>query len=466
MGTVFVQRRKLLALGALGTVALGAGVLTYRYLPPRPSANPGNPMAIASRLLETLTTDQRAELLVPYDHPLRQYHNRGVWAGGPTVATAGFDREQLQLVTDLMYAGLSPAGRAIVPNQFYLKLPDVLINNLLICGEPESGSCQVLFSGPHLNLRIGGANREGVAFGGPQVYGDQRGNEEPGIPGNVYEPQLKAGMALLGSLSPGQRMEAILPESPIQTQIEVQGAGAALPGLPVRELNRAQQQQVEQMISLTLAPYPAEDVAYARRCLAANGGLDAFSVSFYEDSRYEGSSLYQTYRLESPAAVFYFRGFPHVHAFFNIAMDGSAPLSVGALVGSNPGPLESLALKALFERAMAARAKADFGFYDRNSVVGRLRAGQLRSGDIYNAESWQNELVVLSVRGSELAGELRGELEATGSSIDPDRRYRVATTDHVAENRLLEGIGDGEHVASLGPLRDHLVSHLTAAGFA
>ena len=45
---------------------------------------------------------------------------------------------------------------------------------------------------------------------------------------------------------------------------------------------------------------------------------------------------YQTYRLEGPAAVFYFRGFPHVHAFFNVAMDGEAPLSVGEVIGRNP----------------------------------------------------------------------------------------------------------------------------------
>ena len=114
-----------------------------------------------------------------------------------------------------MYAGLSPQGRETIPHQFFLKVPDALINNLLICGDPATPECQVLFTGPHLNLRIGGQNTEGVAFGGPQVYGDQRGNDEPGIPGNMYRPQFLAGMALFNALQPEQQAKALQPQSPV-----------------------------------------------------------------------------------------------------------------------------------------------------------------------------------------------------------------------------------------------------------
>ena len=47
------------------------------------------------------------------------------------------------------------------------------------------GPYQLVLSGPHLNLRLGGACRERVAFGGPQVYGDQRGNGRAGLPQEI-----------------------------------------------------------------------------------------------------------------------------------------------------------------------------------------------------------------------------------------------------------------------------------------
>ena len=107
-------------------------------------------------------------------------------------------------------------GRQTIPEQMLLKIPDAVFNNLLICGEPGSAECQILFTGPHLNLRIGGANREGVAFGGPQVYGDQRGNETAGdLPGNVYHPQFAAGMALFEAAEPqASRKLRYCPTSP------------------------------------------------------------------------------------------------------------------------------------------------------------------------------------------------------------------------------------------------------------
>jgi hypothetical protein len=41
---------------------------------------------------------------VPYDHPLRQCHNRGAWGGGREVLF-GFSRHQRSILTDLMHAG-------------------------------------------------------------------------------------------------------------------------------------------------------------------------------------------------------------------------------------------------------------------------------------------------------------------------------------------------------------------------
>ena len=105
----------------------------------------------------------------------------------------------------------------------------------------------------------------------------------------------------------------------------------------------------------------AEDVAYAKKCIDANGGVEGLHASWYEEGNVERSGAFQIFRLEGPAAVFYFRGYPHVHAFINVAMNAEAPLSVGDLVGENPAPMEGPALKAIFEDALQSATGSELG---------------------------------------------------------------------------------------------------------
>src|SRR5262245_18785422 len=102
-----MNRRTVLKWGASAGVLAGAGFYGgYRFLPPGRSRVLESVDALARRFYTGLDKEQRAETCVSYDHPLRQYHNRGVWGGGRSIL-AGFSREQRRILTDLMYAGLS-----------------------------------------------------------------------------------------------------------------------------------------------------------------------------------------------------------------------------------------------------------------------------------------------------------------------------------------------------------------------
>ena len=111
---------------------------------------------------------------------------------------------------------------------------------VLFCGDPAAPPYQVLLTGPHLNLRLGGESREGVAFGGPQVYGDQRGDSEPGLPGNLYADQLAAGQRLFTSMTAAQRERASCPPRPSRRRSSCAGATRTSRGCPSqRWLRRA-----------------------------------------------------------------------------------------------------------------------------------------------------------------------------------------------------------------------------------
>lgn len=453
------DRRRVLKLGALG--ALGAAG-AYRLLPPGPSAELLPVDELARRFVGSLDEEQRELTCVPYDHPLRQLHNRGVWGGGASVFRH-FNRAQRALVADLLHAGLSPEGRRRIPREYYTRFPGVHSLRVLVCGDPSSPPYQVVLTGAHLNLRLGGKSREGAAFGGPQVYGDQRGDGEPGLPGNLYRDQFELAARVLTELDEGRRAAVTLDEAPIQTDITPQGHAGSFEGVPVAEFAANARERVAELVERILAPYPPDDVAFARECLDANGGLDALWFATYRHGDDGPIPAAQVFRLEGPGAVFHFRGHPHVHAFVNVAMDGDAPLSVGELLGTNPRVRRGADVQALFEAALLAETGAELAFFPRESVAGQLRSGAIRAGDIYALEVWQDASARVEVRGSDLGRELRARLSARGTALDPRKLYRVATSRYAAEGT--DELGPFASQEAGPPLREVLCAHLRARGF-
>jgi hypothetical protein len=461
-----MDRRRVLKLGVGAGALLGLGVWArHRYLPPPLSASLGSVHDLARALFDSLSDEARAQACVPYDHPLRQFHNRGLWTGGMPVDAGTLSWEQRSLLTDLFHAGLSPAGRQHIPEQFFLSWPGVHGCDLLFCGNPDDAHWQVLLTGPHLNLRLGGASAEGVAFGGPQVYGDQRGDGRQGLPGNLYRGQFESALALFTGLDEDQRRRALLPGSPQQERVEVRGRHAELPGVAVGELSAAARSRAHALVTDMLSPWPEADVAYAWQCLEANGGVGALHASWYEDGVLGGNGEPQIFRLEGPAAVLHFHGAPHVHALVNVAMDGEHPLSVGDLLGDNPAKLEGAAVSAIFERALADQPGVDLAYFHDDSVAGSLRAGPVRAGDIWALETYAERACQLEIPGRLLGAPLRARLTARGVSVDPDRRYVIATTGFVADEFADELLGQIAARESGPFLRELTVDHLRRAGF-
>ena len=460
-----MNRRKALKLGAGLGVLAGAGIFAgYEILPPRRSRELEPVDTLARRLYTSLSENQRADTCVAYDHPLRQYHNRGVWGGGRAVIF-GFTRDQRQILTDLLYSGLSNEGRDRVPEEYFSRWSGVESMRVLICGDPTSSAYQIILTAAHLNLRLGGKSREGAAFGGPQVYGDQRGNNRVGLPGNLYRDQFLLAQRLFQSLDSGRQKQALLAEAPVQTGIELQGRAGLFPGIPVSDLKPEGKALTRDLIERILSTYPPSDVVFARECLEVNGGTDALFLSYYQHGEDGDIPESQVFRLEGPSAVFYFRGYPHVHAFLNVAMDGDAPLSVGEPLGTNPAWLDRAGVKALFERALRWETGADFAYYDEDVVAGRLRKGVIRTGDIYSLESWQERVEVVTIRGANLSARLLAQLQKQRVVPDSNKTYKLATTSYLVSDDS-EKLGRIDNKQQGSMLRDVTIAYLRSHGFA
>ena len=314
-----------------------------------------------------------------------------------------------------------------------------------------------------------GPRRRG-AWGAPQVYGDQAGDNEVGLPGNVYRAQLARGQRFFASLSPGERQAARHPKAPVQTDIGLQAAAGRFDGIAVANLGARSRQLARDAVDEILATYAEEDAAYAWQCLAQNGGIEALHAADYaqdhQGGRDVGQGASQIYRFEGPAALFYFRGEPHLHAFMNVGMDGERPLSVGEVLAENPALLDRPGVKRLFEGVLRGETGADIAYYHEESVAGRLRAGTIRSGDIYSLESWRNRVAVLEIRGQDMADPLRAAFAARGDRVEAASTYRVATTDYAADELAESVLGRVASSSPGRPLRDAAIDWIRAQGLA
>ena len=161
-----MRRRQIIKWGAGIGVAAGAGLVARALHTPRPSAELAPVPDLARRLPDELRAGGWEDAVVSYDHPLPKFHNRGVDTGGVWSVLLPYGTRST--LTDLVYASLSAKGRDRLPNPLLLSLGGIHATRTLFVGHPDD-DYQVLVTGPHGNLRIGGRSREGIAFGGPQV---------------------------------------------------------------------------------------------------------------------------------------------------------------------------------------------------------------------------------------------------------------------------------------------------------
>jgi hypothetical protein len=175
-------------------------------------------------------------------------------------------------------------------------------------------------------LRADGNTQGHVAFGGPIFYGHaaESNTEKADHPGNVFWPQAKAANRVFKMLDGRQRKKAVVAKSPKESAVSFRGKLIDdAPGLRVQELTSDQKGELQKVLAKLIEPFRAEDRDEALACLKTRGGLDACVLSYFADQDIGGDKVWDNWRLEGPAFVWYFRGAPHVHVWVNVADDAA-----------------------------------------------------------------------------------------------------------------------------------------------
>ena len=192
-----------------------------------------------------------------------------------------------------------------------------------------------------------------VAFGGAICHGHQPSgfHEKPGHPGNIFWYQAQEAHKVYRLLDGKQQKLAVvekgmpyyefdgkidrtpvLPQSKLDRALEpdvrFRGEKAAdLPGLPISEMTRDQKDAMRKVLAAMLEPYREAYRERVTACLDKQGGLETCRLPFYRERTLGKDGEWDNWRVEGPAFVWYFRGFPHVHIWVHVAETPDVPVT-------------------------------------------------------------------------------------------------------------------------------------------
>ena len=317
--------------------AIGSSVL---WAVPRATAAPtlssASETAVKS-LYESLTDQQKKVVAFDwdYEHPKRgllRTHVSNNWhITKPGIASDFFTKERQTLIHDAFKSLFTPEWykKILKQGQEDSGKPWGERHNIAIFGKPGEKKFEMVFTGRHMTIRADGNTESHVALGGPRVHGHAASgfNEKVGHPGNVFWHQAIAANKVYEMLSGKQRKHALVEKLPTEHHVGFQGADGRFTGIPISELAADQRKLVEKVLKSLAEPYRKEDRDEISYALKQQGGLEKCSLSFYKEGDLGDDQQWDNWRIEGPAFVWYFRGFPHVHIWINIADNPAVKLN-------------------------------------------------------------------------------------------------------------------------------------------
>ena len=304
------SRRDFLA-GAAGA-ALAAGTLGQSaFAAPTRDSDAENAVRM---LYDTLSDDQKKVMALPLDHAKRLTINPN-WS--ITAANIGsFDKKQQEIIHKIIKGITSEDGYERFIKQMESDWGSVEKYTVAMFGNPHEKEFEFELTGRHLTMRADGNTKQGVAMGGPIVYGHSApGNSEK----NLFFYQTQQANEVFKMLDSKQREEALLEKAPAEGAVQLRKAGRALPGIGAEQLSSDQQAQLKKALKAVMQPYRQEDVAEVMQMIEDAGGLGKLHIAFYKQGDLGKDEVWDIWRIEGPSIVCHFRGAPHVHAYINVA---------------------------------------------------------------------------------------------------------------------------------------------------
>lgn len=290
-------------------------------------------------LYDSLTEVQRKAVCFAWDHVdpnrglLRTHVSNNWHVTKPSVRSEFFTTRQQGIIFDIFKGVFQPDWTKKITRQLKDDTSGAewgAEQSIAIFGTPGEGKFEFVMTGRHLTIRADGNSESRVAFGGPIFHGHAATGDTEQIhhPDNVFWPQAVAANRVYQMLDGRQRERALVDgDLPREHEVPFRGRDGKAPGIEVGDLSQDQRAEIEKVLAVMLEPYRDEDRAEALACLKRQGGVEACRLAFYKDADLGNDQEWDNWRMEGPAFVWYFRGYPHVHLWINVADDPSVKLN-------------------------------------------------------------------------------------------------------------------------------------------
>lgn len=283
--------------------------------------------SLPMQFYKSLTEEQRGKICLPVNHPKRQYVSNWWYICPEQRLHTFYTKDQQDLVRQIFGSLHHPEHRAKMHWQVEKDLMGQIKNTPSVgfFGTPADKDFEFIYTGHHVTRRCNAHTDQGLGFGGaPIFYGNfaKAFHETKDHEGNPFWYQGLVFNEFVKALD-GRQQEKILVgreprgESPATV---IQKRKTDLPGLSGADLSKDQQAKLLETMRRMLACFRADDVAATMKTIADKRIVERLFVSCYGGDHDIGHDrVWDTWQIEGPDMVWYFRGDPHIHGYFHLA---------------------------------------------------------------------------------------------------------------------------------------------------
>ena len=316
-----VSRRDVLR--ALGATAIGTALGGLPKLLAAAAQKDSLPM----QFYKSLTEEQHAKICLAVDHPKRQFVSNWWYICPEQRLHTFYSKDQQDLVKQIFESLHSPEHREKMTWQVQKDLMGEIKNTPSVgfFGTPADKGFEFIYTGHHVTRRCSAHTDKGLGFGGaPIFYGNfaKAFRESKDHEGNPFWYQGLLFNEFYSALD-GKQQEKILvgrePRGEKPAEV-IEKRKTDLPGLCGADLSKDQQAKLLDTMRRMLVCFRPDDVAATMKTIEDRKIVGRLFISCYGGAFDIGNDkVWDTWQIEGPDMVWYFRGVPHIHAYFHLA---------------------------------------------------------------------------------------------------------------------------------------------------
>jgi hypothetical protein len=308
-------------LRTLGAASLAAGAARTPAF-----AAPARRDSLALQLYKSLGEEKAKALTIPAGDPRRDFISNWWYIHPKHRLNNTFSPEQLELIQKIFDGLHSPEHQEAVNRQVLKDQYGKAQNSPSVgfFGAPQDADFEFVYTGHHVTRRCAVNADAGRGFGGrPVFYGHfpEQFNETKDHPGNPYWYQGKVLNEFIATLDGARRDRIVVEGEPRSEQPAevVRMKSKDWPGLRLGELAADQKKAFVETVRRMLSMFRKDDVDATVGVLQRAEVLDGLHLSCYGGEYDLGSDkVWDTWQIEGPGLVWYFRGKPHIHCYFHL----------------------------------------------------------------------------------------------------------------------------------------------------